>query len=379
MKATLSPFSYGSTVSQMAFTNRERERSLLKSSLLAGQNVSIISPRRWGKSSLVEKVMLEINAENPTLKTVVIDLFSVRDEKEFLELFSREVIKASASSVQDWMSSAKQFFKRILPQLTLSPDPTSEFSISFSLSDVERNADEILDLPENIAKSKKVHFIICIDEFQDIAHFEDYERFEKLLRSRFQRHKNVSYCLYGSKRHIMDEIFNHPGKPFYRFGELLLLGKIKIADWIPFIVSSFSSTGKSISEKLAEEIATAMGGHPWYVQQLAHHVWTRTKKSVKKQDVPSALQEVMGANVPFFQHIIDGLSGTQIQLLKAIASGETQFTATKVMADYKLGTSNNVIKNRARLKTEDIIDETKDGVFFLDPVFELWFRKVFRV
>jgi AAA+ ATPase superfamily predicted ATPase len=126
-----SPFIYGTTVSIQSFTNRELEAIKLQSNLLSGINTTIISPRRCGKSSLVEKVIADINKKDKKAKTVVIDLFAVSSEQDFLETFAREVIKASSTKWQDWMSSGKDFFKKLIPKLSLGIDPTTDFSLSF--------------------------------------------------------------------------------------------------------------------------------------------------------------------------------------------------------------------------------------------------------
>ena len=161
-----SPFIYGTTVSVLSFTNREIESRKLKSNLLNGINTTIISPRRWGKSSLVEKVIADINKKEKLTKTIIIDLFSVGSEEEFLEKFAREVIKASSSKWQEWMASGKEFFKKLTPKLSFGIDPISDFSLSFDLQELKKNNDEILNLPEIIAQKKGIKFIICLDEFQ---------------------------------------------------------------------------------------------------------------------------------------------------------------------------------------------------------------------
>ena len=222
-----SPFIYGTTVSVHSFTNREAEAVKLQSNLLNGINTTIISPRRWGKSSLVEKVMADINKKEKKTKTIIIDLFSTSNEEEFLETFAREVIKASSSKWQEWMSSGKEFFKKLIPKLSLGIDPATDFSLSFDWQELKKHSDEVLNLPEIIAKKKGVKFIICLDEFQNLSSFDAYLTFEKKIRACWQRQKSVTYCLYGSKRHMMTDIFNSPSKPLYRFGDIMILQKIE--------------------------------------------------------------------------------------------------------------------------------------------------------
>jgi hypothetical protein len=131
-----------------------------------------------------------------------------------------------------------------MPKLSIGIDPTSDFSLSFDWQELKKNSEEVLNLPETIANKKGIKFIICLDEFQNLSSFKDYLVFEKKLRASWQRHKSVTYCLFGSKRHMMTEIFNNPSKPFYRFGDIMLLQKIETKKWVTFIRKSFEKTDK---------------------------------------------------------------------------------------------------------------------------------------
>jgi uncharacterized protein len=370
-----SPFKYGQTVSNQSFTNREMELKKLETYLLQGTHTMILSPRRWGKSSLVEKTIAQINKKNRSHKTVVIDLFSVGSEKEFLELFAREVLKAASGKWEERIRDAKELFKAIIPKISLGPDPNTEFSISFDTEELKKHCDEILNLPETLAAKRGIKFIICLDEFQNLSSFPEYELLEKKMRSVWQRQKLVTYCLYGSKRHMMEEIFNNPSKPFYRFGEIMILPKIEEQKWVKFICKAFESTGKTIDEKTAALIPIAMKNHSWYVQQLANYTWNMTAKKATKTEIDNALDEVIRTNSPLFQKEVEILSTTQLNLLKAISKGETQLTGADVMKNYALGTPNNVIKNKKTLIEKDIVLETETGYEFADPVFSLWFDK----
>jgi hypothetical protein len=372
-----SPFIYGTIVSIQSFTNREAESAKLQSNLLNGINTTIISPRRWGKSSLVEKVITDINKKDKKTKTVIIDLFSVSSEEDFLEQFAREVIKASSSKWQEWMSSGKEFFKKLIPKLSIGIDPSTDFSLSFDWHELKKNSDEVLNLPETIAKKRGIKFIICLDEFQNLSSFNDYLVFEKKLRACWQRHKSVTYCLYGSKRHMMTDIFNNPSKPFYRFGDIMLLQKIETKKWVSFICKSFAATNKQIDENTAGIIPLVMKNHSWYVQQLAHYAWNVTHKRATTTEINTALKELINANTPLYQKETESISHTQLNLLKAVAKNETQFTSTAVMINYQLGTPRNVSKNKTLLINNDIIHEINNKFEFVDPAFELWFKKQF--
>jgi uncharacterized protein len=372
-----SPFVYGTTVSSTAFTNREEQIKKLRSNLQQGVNTTLISPRRWGKSSLVEKVIAEIRKKDKKYKTVVIDLFSAGNQEEFLEMFAREVVKASSTRWQEWMNSGKDFFKKLIPKLSFGIDPNTDFSLNFDWKELRKNSDEVLNLPEVIAKKNGVRFIICLDEFQNLAGFKGYAEFEKKMRAIWQRQKLVTYCLYGSKRHMMTEIFNNPAKPFYRFGDMMVLPKIAEEKWTAFIIRNFAASVKTIGTGEAALIAKLMKCHSWYVQQLAHYTWNHSGKKVTVKDIEASLNELMQANTPLYQKEVEILSTTQLNFLKAVAAGETRFTSAAVMNQYQLGSPRNVSKHKDLLIKNDVIQESEGKFSFVDPAFERWFNRLY--
>ena len=371
------PFQYGNTVSVGSFTNREKDVKKLKNNLLNGINTIIISPRRWGKSSLVEKTLLGIKSSRKKVAIVQMDLFSVSTVEEFLELFAREVIKASTPKWEEWLTIGKQFFKQLIPKFSIQADPLTDFSMSFEWSELRKHADEILALPEKIAAKKKMKFIVCLDEFQHLAELKGYKKLDKKMRAVWQRQKNVTYCLYGSKRHMMDDIFNKSSNPFYRFGDIVFLQKIKQEKWTSFITKSFTDTKKQITPEASIAIPRLMKNHSWYVQQLSHYVWESCGKKATIKDVEKALKRLVETNSPLYIMQVESLSKTQLNLLKAISNGEEQLTSGKVMARYEIGTPQNVIKNRKILARKDIILGMGKAYEMADPAFDLWFQKVY--
>lgn len=159
------PFRYGTTVSEAAFTNREQEVKQLYNNLTQGINTTIISPRRWVNSSLVEKVAKNIVEREQSIRIVLIDLFSVASQEEFLELYAKEVIKASTPKWQDWVKRGKTFFKQLVPRFTIGMDPQTDFSFSFDWQEMKQHKNEILNLSETIAEKKGLRYVICLNEF----------------------------------------------------------------------------------------------------------------------------------------------------------------------------------------------------------------------
>ena len=377
MEETTTPFDFGSTVSRGAFNNRKKELARLKGNMAGGINTILISPRRWGKSSLVEQAALELRAERKNARVAILDMFTCGTFEEFLENYTKAVLEATSNGWEEQVRNAKTFFKAIMPKLSIGTELEGQISIGFDWKEARKHAGDILDMAERIATAKKLRLVVCIDEFQNLKDWHDDLRMQKLMRAHWQRHKHVTYVLYGSKRHMMADLFDSSGKPFYRFGDLIWLQRIGIEHWTPFITERFKSTGKTISPELAAALANTMKCHSWYVQQLAHFTWENTRKKVEREGLERALELVLDANTPFYQLNCEQISLTGINLLKAIAHGETQLTSAAVMHDHRLGTPRNVQKAREALEAKDIVERVKGGWAFLDPGFELWFRREF--
>jgi AAA+ ATPase superfamily predicted ATPase len=230
MKHPQIPFLFGRVVSSPHFINREDELDRLKKNLISGLNTILISPRRWGKSSLVNKVVEQLSGE-PKVRFCMLDLFNIRTEKEFYEVYTREVLRCSSSKWEDWIETTKTFLKGIVPRFSFGPDPYNDFSISLETTPTSKTRHELLNLPEAIAKSKKIKIVIGVDEFQNLMYYDDPTSFQQELRTAWQHHKNVTYCLYGSKRHMITELFENKSMPFYKFGDLIFLPKIELRYW----------------------------------------------------------------------------------------------------------------------------------------------------
>ncbi len=367
----LTPFNFGRTVKHESFTNRENEIRKLSSNFLNQVNTILISPRRWGKSSLVDRVAAQVKSKQ--IKLVKIDLFSIRTEEEFYNALANAVIKATSSKTEEWLEMGKKFMRNITPKFTVELGDKQNFDLSLDLDAVKKHYRELLDLPEKIAVDKKLKLVICIDEFQNIATFSNALAVQKRLRSVWQTHQSVTYCLYGSKQHMMMDLFTKQSNPFYKFGELMYLPKISETKWVSFITRQFQKTEKTITLAQARKVAETVKCHPYYVQQLSHLIWVNTEKTVSDSAIAESTQELIDQNAILYFKETEDLNNTELKLLKAVAAGETQYTAKEVIRKYNLGTSASVIKAKKSLILKELVDEQKKQLVFLDPAYELWF------
>lgn len=336
------PFEYGSIAENEYFIDRIEDRRDLKTFLGGGINVMLISPRRWGKSSLVKAAMEELKQEQKDVRVCYLDAFKIFSEEEFYNKFASAVLQGVSSTMEKrWAESAE----------------------------------EILNLPEKIAKAKGIHVIVCIDEFQQLANLPDWKRLEGTMRSVWQGQHSTTYCLYGSKRHMMMDIFGNSKNPFYRFGQMMTLKKIAKEYWKPFIHDSFYYHGKTISDDMIERICNTVQCHSWYMQQFCFLIWTRTATEVTEEIYQSQLTKLLDTNTDMFITDIDGMPASQIAFLRAVCMGETHFNAQQVVAEYGLGAPRTITKNKKALVERDFIEKSGDSFKMVDPVFELWFKR----
>ena len=368
------PFIFGVATSGDNFTDREKETAHILQNFRHGVNTVIVSPRRWGKTSLVLKVC-EL-AKSDKLKIVYLDIFACRSDSDFYNAFAAAVIKQTSTKLEEWLENVKSFFSRISPKISMGTDPMTDFSISFDLNPKSDDVDEILQLPEKIALKKGCNIMVCIDEFQQIAEFNDSTTFQKRLRTVWQLQKQVSYCLFGSKKHLMNELFEKQSLPFYKFGDAIYLQKIGTPYWVDYICSRFKTTGKNISRELAEKICLMVENHSSYVQQLAWLVWIHTDSDASESALKAAYQDLIDQNTTLFEKQTESLTTYQMNFLRAVINGvHDEFSSQEVLQKYKLGSSANVnIVKRALVKKE-LIEIEKRQVEIPDPVMKAWLKK----
>jgi hypothetical protein len=377
--AAQAPFTFGRVPERDDFVDREREREVLARNFNALVNTVVISPRRWGKTSLVEYTAREVMAADKRIKVVLIDTFNARNEAEFFAALATGVLKATTSKFGELMDDVGKFLGHLRPKVTLSPDAHSEFTLDLDWDEAQKNPNEILDLAEQLATAKKLKLVVCIDEFQAVAQYPESLAFQRQLRAHWQRHSHVAYCLYGSRRHLLLDLVTDPDKPFYRFGDVFQLGKIPNPVWADFVVKRFADTGKVIGRDDASLLATLVDNHPYYVQQLAQQTWFRTSKRANEQTVRDALDGLRDQLGLQFVYLIGTLSDRQVRLLGAIILGETALSSRAVIDKFKLGTSAGVTQMKDALEKREVIETIDGHVELLDPLFKYWLTTVLFV
>ncbi|MCQ2211898.1 MAG: ATP-binding protein [Paludibacteraceae bacterium] len=369
-------FVYGVSVSGDNFTDRIKETKRLKMDFENGLNVVLISPRRMGKTSLIKKVQQSVDTE--IIHTIYMDIYDCRSEYDFYNKFAESILKQTSNKADVFLERVKNFLTRLTPKVSFNIDPNSDFSVSLGITPKEYKPEEILQLPELIAKQMGKHLVICIDEFQQVAEWQDSLQVQKRMRGVWQHQEHVSYCIFGSKQHMMNKLFQNKRMPFYQFGEPNYLQPIPTEDWLPFIQRKFSDKGLVISEQHVKIICDVVQNQSSYVQQLAWNVMLNTEQEVTLDCIQEGINDLLTQCTPLFMEQIGSLTGYQMNFLRAILSGQhNQFTSQTVLSTYQLGTKSNISRMQEVLLEKDFIISTQEGIFLSDPVMELWLKKNF--
>lgn len=370
-------FVYGMSVKGENFTDRTKETERLKLNFENGMNTILISPRRMGKTSLVKKAMSEV--VNPEVKPVYMDIYDCRSEYDFYNRFASVLLKETTSRSSQILDNIKKFLIRVSPKISFSPEPLSDVSLSLGITPKEYQPEELLNLPEVIAKEKGYHIVVCIDEFQQIGELPDSLTIQKRMRGVWQHQEHVSYCLFGSKKHLMTNLFQSKRMPFYQFGEMMYLDRIPTEDWVQFIIGRFEKYGKQISPSLAEKICTTVDGYSSYVQQLAWNLLAETADTASEKDFNNAVDALLAQCSGLFVEQTKGLTAYQLNFIRALCAGfHSDFGSKNVTEQYPLGSKSNIARIKTALTERELIEERLDGVFLSDAVFEIWFNREFN-
>lgn len=370
------PFVFGEIIDQLSFVDRENDLEELVRDLADGQKIFLLSPRRFGKSTLVSIALLKLKKQH--IRTVMINVSSYADYTQFLQKFSEKVLKSAGpwDRVRDW---AVRFARSVKPEVNVDMQ-TGDFSVSFSQARLGTVAiaEDVFALPEELSKAGDFRMAICLDEFQQIQQFGGVA-VENVLRNQVQRQRKVGYVFAGSQPSLMDEMLSR-GRPFHKAGPRRFLEKIPAAAWTEFITEQFRNRGRNITTQAVEQLLQVADLIPYDVQRVAHELWDiveRTDaKTIETAEVEDAVDQIVSRDSTYHELSWEQLTTLQRSLLQALAQrGSKELFSQAVRDQFRLGPASSVQKALQLLRTKDILDRYGDNYFFIDPMFAVWIRK----
>jgi hypothetical protein len=352
------PFVFGIEVSGKQFTDRKDEISEIKSDLLGGQSVILYSPRKYGKTSLVKKILEELKNE---AVTAYIDIYPITSKEWLFETFAGKVTSSAFTKIDEMINSAREILPDVSPKISVKYESAEiEFSIKGKEKEREKLFPEYLEVPQKIAEKKNKRVIVAFDEFQEIKRL-DGDEIERVMRSHFQSQRNVSYIFSGSKKHMMEDIFENKNKPFFRFGKHISLKKIPEKQFSEFIKNNFKDTGINASDEIISHILELTQCHPHYTQQICHEIWyavtAKENREISTEDVHSAFEKVLINQNDAYLSIWDAATKGERAVLIALASGETSFFSGKTIEEYNMISQSHVQRSLEGLERKEVIEK----------------------
>ena len=370
------PFVFGEIIDDAGFVDRTEELRTLVRDLADGQKVFLLSPRRFGKSSLVSMALLRLRKRH--IRTVSLTVSSYSSYTQFLEKFAEKVLRAAGpwSRVKDWVT---KFGRQVKPELNYNL-ATGEVSVSLGRGsgyDPTPIAPDIFALPGELTKNGGFRMAICLDEFQQINEFNG-GSVENVLRNQVQEQREVGYVFAGSQPALMEEMLSSK-RPFHKAGPRMFLDKIPADDWRDFIVGQFRKRGRILEHSALEALLKAADLIPYDVQRIAHELWDyaelRDGRRLDTSDVQAVIASLIAGQSTYYELLWEQLSARQRAALQAIAyRGAAAIYSENVREEFRLGPASTVQRALASLDSRDVIDRYKGQFFFLDPLFPQWIR-----
>lgn len=372
------PFSFGGLALDDAFADREQEVQELKFDVLNGQDVVIFAPRRFGKSSLVWRTMQGLASEGVLIAYV--NLMAAPSRERLAEKLAAAIYEGIASPMERAREAALGPFRglRVTPRITVDPGEGTysfTFGVGHADGDVDATIERLLELPAELAAGEGRRVALILDEFQQIEEIDP--KLPSLMRTAFERQPEVSRVYLGSKRHMMEHIFNDENEPFWRSAKRVELGLIPAEEFAPFIVARFLSTRKNIGRELVDALLDATGGHPYATQELAYFLWEETPfdSTANAAGLQAALAAVLRSEHTHFQLRWESASVAQKLVLQALADEPGRPLTSAYRNRHELPSAATVQSALRALEQRELIGQRADRSHTLiEPFLAEWLR-----
>jgi hypothetical protein len=378
------PFVYGEIVPGQAFVDREVELDRLVTDLGGGQKVFLISPRRYGKSSLVRQALEALSRQNALTAEVTVSSYS--SYLSFLEGYAGALaaLESRWERTKSWFGAA---IRSTRPELRYEPKDTGlgRFSVAFPLvrteRDVTRLANEVFALPGQLAESRKRNVVVALDEFQAVAGF-DGGSVEHALRAAAQQQRRVGYVFAGSEPSLMEQMIG-PRRPFYKAGPVMRLEKIPADVFAEFIDRRFARTGIKPEDGLGAAIVDLAGNLPYDVQRLAHETWDDVKAAGGRRaaldHLHATLTRLLAEQQTVFEALWQRLTLVQRAVLRAVVlQNGRELLSADTRARHRLGVASSTQAALVALAKQDLVMKERARYVVVDSLFREWVaRKTF--
>lgn len=367
------PFVYQGYESSDYFCDRTEETENILSSLRNGRNITLISPRKIGKTGLISHAFHCINKQESDIICLYIDIFSTNNLKDFVEMISKAVIEDALNREKSFMAKVLDFFKGLRP--TITPDLLTGMP-TVSVNVVPVQAEYTLKSIFTHLESLNKRVYLAIDEFQQITEYPE-KGTEALLRSYIQFMHNVRFIFSGSKKHLMEEMFCSPNRPFFQSTQLMELNPLHEEIYFDFASKFFEAKKGSISKEMFHSLYHCFDGYTWYIQAVLHRLYEQEKHVNTESQVSDAILFQINTLSSHYQTLATFLTDNQLHLLKAIAHARivSQPQSMDFIQQYSLPTASSVKSALEVLIDKDLVYHQPEGYIVYDRFMGLWLSR----
>ena len=371
------PFVVGKYLSDRYFCDRENDTEFLRKQIVNGRNVALISPRRIGKSGLIQHFFNQPDIQE-VYHVFYVDIYATTSLGEFVYTLGKEIYEQLKPQSTAWkekffqiVSSFRVGFK--LDTMTGLP------GLDIGLGDIQVPQTTLDEIFSYIAASDKP-CVIAIDEFQQIGEYAE-RNVEALLRTKIQQCQKAQFIFSGSKRHTMTNMFNSPAKPFYQSAISMGLEAIPMKTYTDFAIRLFEEYGKHVDKEVVELVWAKYDGYTWFVQMVMNELFALTARDelCTMDKVDAALQNVIMSQENSYKTILSNLPPRQKMVLQAIAKEGVarNVTSMKFVKQYSLGSASSV-QSAVRLLLQNDLITQEDGCYRVyDYFFSTWLSEIF--
>ncbi len=373
-KTLANPFIYQGYESPAYFCDRRTETQTLLSHLKNGRNVTLISPRRIGKTGLIKNTFFHLKEEEKDAVCLYLDIFATKNLNDFVEQLGVMVINDIVRKNASFIEKTIAFFSGLRPVLSMDP-LTGEPSVSITVEPTQEDI-TIRSIFNYLNESGKEVYI-AIDEFQQIAEYPE-KGIEALLRSYIQFAQHVHFIFSGSKQHLMAEIFGSPKHPFYQSTEMMGLKPLNCDTYYDFCQNFFKQKGAHLSKDIFAHIYRQFEGHTWYIQCIMNRLYEAEMQVDRIEQVNAALLSILEGREPQFESMAQFFTENQFSLLKAIAKAGivAQPTAGKFIKEHKLSGASSVKAALKTLEEKELVYRKPEGYIIYDRFMDLWLKRI---
>lgn len=369
------PFIYEGYEGPDYFCDRIDETEKVIEHLNNGRNITLVSPRKIGKTGLICHVFDQIKRVNKDAICIYTDIFHTQNQYELVQTLGRAVIQERMLDKRNTMEKVLSFFSAWRPTVSFDPVTGSpNVSVSIDRPHTEHTLKSIFDYLKQ--SGKEVY--VAIDEFQAITDYPE-KGTEALLRSYIQFIHNTHFIFSGSKQHLMYEMFGSPKRPFYQSTAMMSLDPLHEEIYYEFAAHFFKEKKGELSQEVFHQLYEQFNGYTWYLQAVLNRLYEREKRVTNYQQVWEAIYVILADKRDQYQMLMTFLTDNQFTLLKAIAKEGlvTQPQSNEFIRKYEMPGSSSVSKAMDVLIEKDIVYRTPEGYIVYDRFLDLWLRRTF--